>query len=211
MREKGIGLFLRELASSSPTPGGGSAAALTGAMSAALVGMVAELAARRGADAAAAISRAEGLREKLLRLADEDARAYDRVAQALKLPKGTDAERESRRQAIQKALRGAAEVPLETARTCLEVLALAVDFLPQCPNAARSDLACAAALAQAAVEAALYNVDANCLQLRDEALLAEFGMDRENLAREARELAEEVREKLAPDLKAWVRGLHRGG
>ncbi len=204
MKDKSLGDFLRELASAAPTPGGGTVAALAGAMAAALVGMVGGLAARRGEEAAEVISRAEKLREGLLQLADRDSAAYDRVDKALKLPKGGEEEREARRRALQTALKEAARVPLETAEWALEVLRLARDSLSHCPKSARSDLASACALAQAAVNAALYNVDANCLAIKDPEFLTQVSARRKALAREGERLAEEIKRVLEPSLFSWL-------
>ena len=204
MKDKSLGDFLRELASAAPTPGGGAVAALAGAMAAALVEMVAGLAARRGEEAAGVISRAGKLREGLLQLAERDATAYERVAKVLKLPKGDEQEREVRRRALQTALKEAARVPLETAESALEVLRLAGEFLPRCPKSARSDLASAAALGLAAVRSALYNVDANCLAIKDPDFLKAMGERRVAIVESAEELAEGVRKDLDPALQAWL-------
>lgn len=204
MRDKKLAEFLGELSSASPTPGGGAAAALAGAMAAALVGMVAELAARRGEECTRVIAMAGELREELLSLAQRDSEAYDRVDAALKLPKSTPEETEARRKALQTALRGAAEVPLRTAALSREVLALAREFLPRCPKSARSDLACAGALALAAVRAALYNVDANCLAIKDRQFLARMARERSAIAEGAAAAATALRESLEPELQRWL-------
>ncbi|MCD5408979.1 cyclodeaminase/cyclohydrolase family protein [Candidatus Bipolaricaulota bacterium] len=204
MRAKQLAEFLSELSSSSPTPGGGAAAALAGAMAAALAGMVAELAARRGDEVSHTIAKAGELREELLSLAQRDVEAYDRVAAALRLPKGTPEEAEARRVALQAALRGAAEVPLSTAKLTREVLTLAREFVPHCPKSARSDLASAGALALAAVEAALCNVDANCLGIKDPGFLEEMAKERSTIAAEAAAAAEALRSALEPDLQRWL-------
>lgn len=204
MHEKKLVELLHELSSASPTPGGGAAAALAGAMAAALVGMVAELAGRRGEEVKETISKAAELREGLLSLAQRDIEAYDRVDAALKLPTGTEREREERGKALQAALQEAAEVPLRTAELSREVLALAREFTRRCPKSARSDLASAGALALAAVRAALYNVDANCLGIRDPLFLDRMARARAVLAEEADAAATALRENLEPELQRWL-------
>lgn len=204
MRRKKLAEFLEELSSASPTPGGGAAAALAGAMAAALVGMVAELAGRRGEEVQETIAKAATLRGELLSLAQWDIEAYDRVDTALKLPKGTEREKEGRGEALQAALKGAAEVPLKTAELAREVLTLAREFASQCPKSARSDLASAGALALAAVRAALYNVDANCLGIKDPHFLGRMVKARVILAEEADAAATALRETLEPELQRWL-------
>ena len=205
MRDKSLSEFLQELASPAPTPGGGAVAALVGAMAAALVGMVAELAARRGGEVGEFIRKAEELRERLLALAQRDVEAYDRVDAALGLPKDTEREREERRKALQAALKGAAGVPLETAELARGVLSLAREFLPHCPKSARSDLSSAGVLAWAAVKSALYNVDANCLAIKDLDFLRDMAAKRAALAESAWVEAEAIKRALEPALQAWLK------
>ncbi len=155
------------LASRAPVPGGGSAAAIGGALAASLVGMVAELTIGRPdatdrddvlrdvRDAAA------GLRDQLLDLAETDAAAYDAVMTARRLPKTTDAERNERARRMRHTILEAARVPLETARRSREVLDLAVRIAPIGNRNAISDAGVAAQLASAAVRGAVLNVRIN--------------------------------------------------
>lgn len=147
------------LASSSPVPGGGSAAALTGALGAGLVSMVGALT----ADERAAEIGAQG-RELVTRLEDlaqADASAYDAVVRARRMPRQTDDERRARSAAVRAAMVGAASAPLEIAEAALEALALSEQMAPiGNPNAA-SDIGVAALLAAAAVRGALLNVRIN--------------------------------------------------
>src|SRR5574341_1801926 len=114
--------WIDQVASVDPAPGGGSVAALAGALAAALVAMVGRLTSSRKAYAAVAeefrgvTEEAERLRLELRRLVDEDAEAYQGVMAAYKLPKGIEAEANTRKAAINEALLAAAEVPLRTAR-----------------------------------------------------------------------------------------------
>ncbi len=198
--------FLKALSSSAPTPGGGAAAALAGAMAAALVEMVSEISARRSErpeELAGIRDRARGLREALTRAIEEDSRAYDEVSRALKLPKDTQEEKDRRRREIEQALKGAAEVPLGTARGCLEALELATQALPLASKYVRSDLAVAAQLGQAGLMSALYNVDANCLMIKDGAFLAQMAAERKELSRKGEELAGKLLAELEEELTAW--------
>ncbi len=155
------------LASRDPIPGGGSAAALAGAMAAALVSMVAELSVGR-ADAAEheATFREVGAaanqrRGALLDLAEDDAVAYDAVVRARRLPKESEAERETRARTLRVAMVEAARVPLRTAEVAAEVLELAQTIAPIGNRNAASDAGVAAQLAAAAIRGALLNVRIN--------------------------------------------------
>src|SRR5262245_47883354 len=114
--------LLRRFGSSDPTPGGGSASALSSALGASLLMMVASLPkTRSGTDEdRAALARAAAdlgaIRDRLRAAIDEDTAAYDAVVAAYKLPKGSDAEQAARKAAIQRALREATEVPLRVVR-----------------------------------------------------------------------------------------------
>jgi formiminotetrahydrofolate cyclodeaminase len=155
------------LASRAPVPGGGSAAAISGALGASLVGMVAELTIGRpdAADRDEVLrdvrDAAAGLRDQLLDLAETDAAAYDAVMTARRLPKTTDAERDERTRRMRHTILEAARVPLETARRSREVLDLAVRIAPIGNRNAISDAGVAAQLASAAVRGAVLNVRIN--------------------------------------------------
>jgi formiminotetrahydrofolate cyclodeaminase len=122
--------FLGNLASGAPTPGGGSAAAIMGAMGAALVSMVCNVTiGKKGYEAAepemrAVLAESEKLRLRLTAMVAEDVAAFDSLMAGYKLPKANDEEKSRRAAAIQAALRRATEVPLDCARVCAEVIAL---------------------------------------------------------------------------------------
>src|SRR5262249_21769289 len=124
--------FLEALGSSAPTPGGGAASALAGALAAALTEMVAQLTAGRAryreVDAAmrVAIDQAQAARQRLLALLDEDQQAYARVSAAYGMPKSTEDERALRDAAVQVALVGAMQPPLHIMEQACDVLELAV-------------------------------------------------------------------------------------
>lgn len=159
--------WMDQLASVEPAPGGGSAAALAGALAAALVAMVGRLTSSRKAYAAVAeefrriTEEAERLRVELRRLADEDAEAYQGVMVAYKLPKETGQERQKRQEAIDKALLAAAEVPLRTARAAARVVELARRTAEAGNKNAVCDAGVAALLAVTGVTGARYNVAIN--------------------------------------------------
>lgn len=153
--------FIEDLASDRPTPGGGAAAAVVGAMAAALVEMVAGL---TPPNEKCKMQTAK-LRSRFLQLADEDCRAFEQVMAAYKLPK----ELGDRSQKIQSALKRATEVPAETLRLAREVALLAVEMIEKGNKNAVSDAKSAQYLAQAAQKAARENIDINLAGIKDEA------------------------------------------
>jgi formiminotetrahydrofolate cyclodeaminase len=122
--------FLDDLASGQPTPGGGSAAAIIGAMGAALVSMVCNVTiGKKGyegveAEMKAVREESERVRRRLTGMVAEDIAAFNSLMAAYKLPKATDDDKARRTAAIQAALRRATEAPLDCARVCAEVIAL---------------------------------------------------------------------------------------
>jgi formiminotetrahydrofolate cyclodeaminase len=171
VRHLSLDEFTARLASADPTPGGGSAAAVAGALGAALVAMLARLSMGRGGDDALFTRTAEAMdaaRMTLLDFAAEDARAYDGVMAALRMPKGSDAEKRARTQAIQVAMREAAEVPLDVTAQAAAVLEAARAILPTANPNAVSDGAVAVLLSYAAAHGAIANVRVNLASIRDE-------------------------------------------
>ena len=168
-----VTMFLDNLASDSPAPGGGGAAALSGAMAAALISMVCQLTIgkARYEDAEVemrdTLDRAEALRHELQQIAEADVTAFNRLSASYKLPRTTDADIAIRRDAIQTSLRGATGVPLRTARAAAAILPLCPTVAERGNQNAVSDVGVAALLAQAAVRAALLNVDINLRALED--------------------------------------------
>lgn len=170
-----VATFLEQLGSASPTPGGGTGAALAGAMGAALVQMQAELTLGREKYAQheplmqAIVAQAKEERATLLELAKKDAEVYGAVGAAYKLPKATEDEKTARRAAIQQALKDACEVPLETMHHCLEVIGLAKNVVTSGNKNAASDGAAGAELARAGLKVAGYNVKINLVSIKDTA------------------------------------------
>ena len=173
-----VAQLLAALASSDPTPGGGTAAAIAGAMGVSLLVMVTGLAkSRNNVDdekAALATARAaiEPISPKLMQLAGADTQAFNEVMAAYRLPKATDDDKAQRSGAIQAALRGATEVPLETLRACSEALAHARAIADYGNPSAASDVGVAIGLLNAAAEGAAANVRINLTGLKDEAFKA---------------------------------------
>lgn len=184
-----------EVRGTSPAPGGGSVAALSGCMAAGLVAMVCRLTAGRPAyaeheaEALAVMAAADELSERLLAAVDEDTAAYLRVAAAFRLPKGTDAEIVARKAAIQAATQYAAEVPLATAQACLDVLDLAERLSGGFNTSAASDLGVAVQASLTGVRGAALNVAINVPSLVDRAVAADLGGRAAALEARADELA----------------------
>jgi glutamate formiminotransferase/formiminotetrahydrofolate cyclodeaminase len=165
--------FVASVASSAPTPGGGSVAAHVGALAAALAQMVAGLTAGRKKYVAVDAEmrelglQAAGLVNLLSTLVTRDAEAYGAVSAAYKMPNEPEDAGNKRKAAITDALLGAAEVPLETARACARVAELAAICAVKGNTNAVSDAGVAALLAEAACRGAVYNVRINIAALED--------------------------------------------
>ncbi len=194
-----IKAFADELASDSPAPGGGSVAALVGALSAGLASMVANLTHGRKVYLAhnetmdAMAVKAQDLKARLLDLIDRDTEAFDKVMAAFGLPKKTDEQKAARDAAVQEATRGAASVPFEVLGLIVEVVKLtkiAAEFgnTNLTPDAGVSGL-CAALAARGAA----YNVRVNLSNLTDQAFIDQMRKDTDRLLGEVDAMAAEVR------------------
>jgi glutamate formiminotransferase/formiminotetrahydrofolate cyclodeaminase len=169
--------FLDALAEGTPAPGGGSAAAYAGAAGAALAAMVARLTLGKKkykdveAQMYALLEKAETLRARLQTAIEQDAQAFNKVMEAMKLPRDTDEEAALRLEAIEEATLAAAQVPLETAQMAVEVMELAAQTVAVGNLNAISDGATGAALARAALSGAGYNVASLSDRTRGELLI----------------------------------------
>lgn len=165
--------FLVKLAGRSAEPAGGAALALAAASAAALVSLTCHAGMVRDAEPAdddplTACQRAgETMAARLQHLIDADVKAYRKVSRCLRLPNSTRTEREIREAALDSALVGAIDVPLEVAEAGLEILALAVQTAPAIDSPALGDLTAAIHLAEAAVKGSLRNARINAAGLAD--------------------------------------------
>jgi formiminotetrahydrofolate cyclodeaminase len=170
--------YLDRLASDAPVPGGGSAAAVSGSMGAALVAMVARIARRNPRNAANAedfdviAASGDDLRAQLEEARVRDEEAFSAVVHAQAMPKERDDEKLERRQALDDALARAAEEPLRSAELSVELLRLAGRLLELPVDALISDVGCAAELAHAALASCAYNVRVNHRYMRDAEVIA---------------------------------------
>ena len=188
--------------STEAVPGGGSAAALAGAVGVSLLVMVAGLpktrtgAPEETADLAEASSRLHPLRDALVELVDRDSDAYRQVLAAFRLPKGSDAEKAARTTAIDGATRAAIDAPLDTMRLCQQALRGAVIVASNGSRKATSDVGVAVELLVAALRGARLNVDINLAGVNDEAYTARIREEIDALVSDAADDAERARRAL---------------
>jgi formiminotetrahydrofolate cyclodeaminase len=181
--------FLAALQSPEPTPGGGSAAALAGAMGASLLAMVAGLPKSKAATAedaarlAAAGQRSTALAAELKTLVDRDSEAYRQVMAAFRLPKGTDEEKSARTQAIQLAMRAATATPLEVMRACAAAAEQGVVVAAMGNPSASSDAAVGFELLAAGLRGARLNVEINLGSIKDAEYVKKVQAEVEELER----------------------------
>ena len=191
--------FIDEVAPATAAPGGGSAAAYTAALGAALVEMVAglTLGRKKYADAEAAMQairlQAAKLREDLTQAVDDDAAAFEAVLGTFKLPKETEEQQKARHAAIQIATMNAAHIPLHTVSDAVKVMDLAARCAKDGNVNAISDAATGAALARAAVTAAGYNVRINLQSLDDTSAGQNMLADLQELEKQAETIELQIR------------------
>jgi formiminotetrahydrofolate cyclodeaminase len=200
--EMALADLIDAFSSTDAVPGGGSAAALAGAVGVSLLLMVAGLpktrtgAPEETADLAEASSRLHPLRDALVELVDRDSDAYREVLTALRLPKASEAEKAARKEAIDRATRAAIDAPLDTMRVCQQALRGAVVVATNGSRKTTSDVGVAVELLVAALRGARLNVDINLVGLNDAAYTARIREEVEELASDAAEDAERVRRAL---------------
>ncbi len=191
--------FVDEVSRESPAPGGGSIAALAGALGAALASMVANLTVGKEGyegvwkDLDRLAARAQRVKDRLVRSVDTDTDAFNAVLEAMRMPQGTAAEREARHEAIQQGYKEASQVPLETARACFEALELAGEVARKGNAASVTDAGVGALMAAAGVESAVYNVKINLPSIEDEAFRDSLSATLDGLVADAHRLRDDVR------------------
>ncbi len=180
MKKMSIEAFCAATASSEPSPGGGGVAALAGALAAALAEMVAQLTlGKKGYEDSAdemnaLIVQTAALRAELLEQITRDGASFNAYIAALALPKETDREKEARRQAMQEALKTAAEVPLGIAETAIRIMPIAAVMVQKGNTNAITDGMISAMMTRAAVLSALVNVKINLGLIKDAAYVAQM-------------------------------------
>lgn len=174
-----VAQLLSALSNSEPTPGGGTAAAIAGAMGTSLLVMVTGLAKSKSntddekAALAAARAALEPIGSRLTQLADADTESFNAVMAAFRLAKATDEEKAARTAAIQSALRGATLVPLDTLKACVTALEHGRTVAEHGNRSASSDVGVAVGLLQAAADGAAANVRINLGSLKDAGFVAD--------------------------------------
>lgn len=190
--------FVDEVSRDTPAPGGGSVAALAGALGGALAAMVANLSAVKGEydqryDKLCALAqKAQAVKDALVRGVDEDTRAFDSVLEAMRMPKDTQDQREERERAIGEGYRRATRVPLGTVERCREALELCLDMAQMADAEMVSDVGTGALLAHAGARAAAYNVRINLRHIADEEFCEEMRGRVDTLLEESMRLASAV-------------------
>lgn len=201
-----LGAFTEELASNSPAPGGGSVAALCGALAAGLGSMVAALTVGKEKykdsweKMEEALKTGERLRGEFIKLMNEDTESFNLFMKALKMPKDTEEQKASRRAAMAEASKTATEAPLRTLEKCCEAAKLSLLTAENGNTNAMSDAGVAALLSTAAAKAAAYNVRINLPGVKDESFASDCR------ARMAKALAEteEYAAKTAAKVEAFL-------
>lgn len=174
IEDKTIRQFLDELASKSATPGGGSVAAIMGAMGAALVSMVCNLTIGKKnyesiePEMKELLARSESLRAQLMDMVRSDVEVFNKVMAAYGLPKETDEQKSARSEQIQLALQEATDIPIECAKACAEVIRLSKIAAEKGNRNVVSDAGVAVVAGHAALKSAALNVYVNVSSIKDE-------------------------------------------
>lgn len=190
--------FVDLLASDAPAPGGGSAAALEGALGAALTAMVCGLTVgkKKYAEfeelAQSAQAKALDLKARFVDVMDRDTEAFNVVSAAFGMPKATDEEKAARSAAIQKGLEGCTKTPFEMMELAVETLELTASILGKSNDSAASDLGVSALSLRAAIQGAWLNVLINIGSLKNKELAEDYRKKGEALLAKALPLADEI-------------------
>ena len=190
--------FVDLLASDAPAPGGGSAAALEGALGAALTAMVCGLTVgkKKYAEfqelAESAQAKALDLKARFVDVMDRDTEAFNVVSAAFGMPKATDEEKAARSAAIQEGLKGCTKTPFEMMELAVETLELTASILGKSNDSAASDLGVSALSLRAAIQGAWLNVLINIGSLKDASLAEDYRKKGEALLAKALPLADEI-------------------
>ena len=190
--------FVDLLASDAPAPGGGSAAALEGALGAALTAMVCGLTVgkKKYAEfqelAEEAQKKATGLKARFVDVMDRDTEAFNVVSAAFGMPKETDEEKAARSAAIQKGLEGCTKTPFEMMELAVETLELTASILGKSNDSAASDLGVSALSLRAAIQGAWLNVLINIGNLKNKELAEDYRKKGEALLAKALPLADQI-------------------
>jgi formiminotetrahydrofolate cyclodeaminase len=190
--------FLDELASSAPAPGGGSVAALSGALGAGLISMVCNLTLGKPKyaavqdDISAIIKKSESLRKELTDLLEEDVQAYSRLSQIMKMPRDTEEQKAARAALMDTALKAATDVPMRVASACVAVMELCPPAAEKGNTNAVSDVGVGILMAEAGLRGAALNVLINLGFIKDEGFVNESRNKLNSLLQGKPELRDEI-------------------
>lgn len=172
--------FVDEVSRDTPAPGGGSVAALAGALGGALATMVANLSVGkpeyddRYEQLCDIATRGQAVKDELVRGVDADTSAFDKVLEAIRMPKDSEAQRAERSVALQEGYKVATRVPLGTVAQCRDALRLCAEMAPMADPEMVSDVGTGALMAHAGAQAAAYNVRINLRHIKDAEFAAEM-------------------------------------
>lgn len=200
IKDDSVQKFLDDLAGKASTPGGGSAAAIMGAMGAALAGMVANFTVGKKhyeavqEDMEKLLANTETLRSRLTEMINADVEVFNKVMAAYGMPKDSEGEKSERAAAIQSALKEATDVPLECAKLCAEVIRLTEPMAEKGNTNVISDAGVAVLAAYAALRSAALNVYINIGNIKDEEFVKDRSRQLEDTLEGMDKLTEEVYE-----------------
>ena len=207
MIEQSCTSWLADLASSKPAPGGGGAAALVGAVGVSLGAMVGSLTIGKKKyidveeEMKELVERSKELSMKLQSMVKADAEAFLPLSDAYRMPSGTDEEKAAKDAAIQEALTGATEVPLNILILCAEAMELMVEFQKKGSRLALSDAGCGAAMCKAAMESAKLNVYINLKLMKDEEKVRQYQAKMDEAFIRGMALADQVYREVEEELR----------
>jgi glutamate formiminotransferase/formiminotetrahydrofolate cyclodeaminase len=199
--------FANELSVDSPAPGGGSTAALCGALSASLCSMVSNLTVGKKEyehvqkDVKDFAVKAQGLKDEFLRSVDLDTDAFNKLMETFRLKNKTEEQKKEREQAIEEATKEATRVPFEVLKKSVETLELAKEVALKGNKNSLSDAGVAGLAAQTAAEGAYYNIKINLPNIRDEKFKAKIIKEAVSLKDKAMKLGQEIRDFMEKELK----------
>lgn len=208
---KTVAAFVDEVSRDTPAPGGGSIAALSGALAAGLAAMVANLSIGKGEfdsaynDLNELAESAQDLKEQLLLAVDDDAQAFSGVLAAMRMPRDTSGQEAARQQAMQQGYKHATEVPLTTGRLCRRALDFCLRAARTGNKAAISDAGVGALMALAGVQGAVYNVRINLPHIKDKQFVEGIQAQLDALLSEAHEVSRSVQTEVDKSLGAATR------
>lgn len=206
LTDRSVSAFLDELSSSAPAPGGGSVAALSGALGAALISMVSNLTIgkKKYADVQDEVSEllkeSERLRRELIGLLEADVKVYTELSQTMKMPRDTDEQKTARAKEMDKALKAATDVPMRIAEACVSVMDLCLPAAEKGNVNAVSDVGVGVLMAEAGLRSAALNVLINLGWIKDETYVRESRTKLDTLLKGKSALRDEIYELVASKL-----------